>query len=251
MPYSYALVIAAVSFLPFLIQKFTGKFIWFAACAIVAGIFQGLYLFGPSIIWLLVLTYLISTVAELVSLKTPIACFGVKYAYNLKHPFFSSKIFLLGVYPLEISLAWVILKYLSFSLGIIIASAFGLPLFWEVLLIPLILVSLDFMFDPVSVRVSKLWSWERGSGYFGIPWQNFLGWYMVGLVTTLIYAVFGGLHAVGFDYLLVLPVIFYAYFLQHIPKMLKLDPVMGLIGSLPAVIWTILGAYGLYVLWRP
>ena len=133
--------IGLLSLLPIFILRFSGKFIVFAVVALIAVFYHGLYFFGPGILWLLIGTYVISTVAELVSLKTPIYCFGVKYQYSLKHPFFSSRIFLLGVYPLEISLAWVMLKYLSFIVGLLIVSAFSLSIIWEIFLIPLILVS--------------------------------------------------------------------------------------------------------------
>ncbi|MEK7141067.1 MAG: carotenoid biosynthesis protein [Patescibacteria group bacterium] len=132
----------------------------------------------------LLITFSVSTVAELISLKTPIGIFGAKYKYDTNHRFFSSRILFLGVYPLEISLAWVILKYLSFCLAIPIAEAFGLPYYAVIFGTPLILVSLDLILDPVAVNIKKYWTWEKGSAYFGIPLRNFLGWYAVGLVGT-------------------------------------------------------------------
>lgn len=232
-----------------LVYTITGKFIYFAWIALVAILMQGTYFFGPTILYLLLLTYIVSTTAELLSLKTPLYCFGVKYWYDLKHSFFASKIFLLGVYPLEVSIAWVILKYASFVVALLISAAFSLS--WPVTaaLTPLILVSLDFIIDPIAVRTSKLWRWQRGSKYFGIPIQNFIGWYVVGLVSTLLFGLAYRHQPITFHVLHLLPLVLYATFLGKIPQLMKLHKLFGFIGSLPAVIWTLLGIISLFILY--
>src|SRR3989339_660937 len=127
------------------------NFIYLEIASLILMALHGIILFGPQILLLFALTYISSTAAELLALKTPIGCFGVKYKYDLKNPRFSSGINFFGVYPLEISLAWMELKYISFCLGVLIVSAFKLPEAAAIALIPLILVSLDFIIDPVSV----------------------------------------------------------------------------------------------------
>lgn len=224
------------------------NFILWEILALLAIIFHGIYLFGTVILTLLLVTYVISTVAELISLKTPIYCFGIKYRYNLAHPFFSSKISILDVYPLEISFAWVIFKYASFCLGILISSAFSLPKLIEIALIPLILVSTDFIIDPVSVNVKKLWQWEKGTRYFGIPWQNFLGWYLVGLVSTIIFSLAEFGNSISFNYLFFLPVFLYAGVFKSFPLLYKLNNKMAIIGSIPALSWILLSTVSLFVL---
>lgn len=216
---------------------------------LLAIIFHGNFFFGPKIIILLSATYVVSTIAELVSLKTPVYCFGIKYRYNLKHKIFSSKINLLGVYPLEVTFVWVILKYASFCLGILISSAFSLPKIMEIILIPLILVSTDFIIDPVAVNIRKMWRWEKGTKYFGIPWQNFLGWYLVGLVSTIIFSLtdFGNL--ISFNYLFFLPVILYAGVFKSFLLLYKLNNKMAIIGSIPAFSWVILSVISLMILY--
>lgn len=245
---SAAIFIGVFSLLPLLVQRFTGKFIYFAVFALFAIVVHGLYFYGPNILYLFGLTYVISTFAELVSLKTPINCFGVAYRYDVHHKFFSSKIRFLGVYPLEISLAWVIFKYLSLNLAVLIVSAFSLPFWWEIVLIPFILLSLDFIIDPMAVNVSRLWRWERGSIYFGIPWQIFLGWYLVGLVSTIIFLSIGPMKALTFNYLLFLPVLFYGSFLKNVPRLMAVDKRMGLLSAIPVATWTLLGAVSLLLI---
>lgn len=245
---TYGIVISVVTLLPLLILPFKGKFIYFAISAIIAIGLQGTYLFGPHILYLLLITYIVSTVAELIGLKTPICCFGVKYWYHLNRPFFSSQIRFLNVYPLEISLAWLILKYLSFSLAMIITQAFLLPQMLFILLTPLILVSLDFTIDPIAVNINKSWQWEKGSRYFGIPLRNFLGWYFVGFISTLIFALISPGIQVKFNFLHLLPIIFYGSFIKNSLPIFKLDKNMAIIGTIPMVIWTLLSLAGLVIL---
>ena len=216
------------------------KFIYLEILFLSGVIIHGLYFFGPPILSLLCFTYIFSTVAELISLKTPISCFGVKYRYNLVHPLFASKIFLLGVYPLEVSFAWVILKYISFCLGILIVSAFSLPIIAEIVLVPLILVSMDFILDPVAVNYDKLWFWEKGSFYFGIPLRNFLGWYLVGLLSTLLFVFTDKIQTISFNIFYLLPIIAYAFILENVPKIYRKNKILTVIGILPAVFWIIL-----------
>src|SRR3981189_1503153 len=39
-----------------------------------------------------------------------------------------------------------------------------------------IMVGWDVCLDPGSSTVLKLWIWEKGGGYFGVPLTNYLGW---------------------------------------------------------------------------
>lgn len=226
-----------------------GTFIQFAIVTLALIGLHGWYFFGPDILYLLFLTYIISTVAELLSLKTPLRCFGVKYWYHLDQPLFSSRIRFLKVYPLEVSLAWVILKYISFNLAMLITQAFLLPHMVVVFLTPLILVSLDFIIDPVAVNVSKLWQWEKGSKYFGIPLQNFVGWYIVGFLSTFLFSFVYRERQLTFNILYFLPIIFYASFIKNSLLIYKLNKKMAIIGSIPAVMWTLLSMISLAILY--
>lgn len=241
-------IIGAFSLLPFLVHRFTGKYIHFVIFALLAVIFHGLYFFGLNILFLLFVTFVISTVAELVSLKTSLYCFGVKYRYDIHHNFFSSNVNLLGVYPIEVVLTWIIFKYISFALVLIIASALSLPIILEVVFIPLVLVSLDFIIDPVAVNQSKLWSWERGSNYFGIPVQNFIGWYLVGLVSTVLFVVFNTWKPLSFHVLLLLPLLLYGSFLRHAPILIKMNKQQGILGIVPVAFWTVVSFASLVLL---
>ncbi len=246
----HPVLVIVSSCLPFLVFLRYKRFILFEIFALAAITFHGTYLFGAQVLYLLLLTYIISTAAELVSLKTPFSCFGIRYRYALSHKFFSSKINILGVYPLEISFAWVILKYISFALGLLISTAFSLPKVIEVMLIPLVLVSLDFIIDPVCVHTKKLWVWEKGSRYFGIPLRNFLGWYVVGLLASVLFHITGKSSDISFSYFYIPLILVYASFLSDVPTLYKKNKRMSIAGAAPAVIWVVLSAVSLFVLWQ-
>lgn len=240
-----ALIIIFISLVPVFVLQFTGSFVSFALLAILAIAIHGTHLFGSEIVALLAITFAVSTIAELVSLKTPIGIFGAKYRYNTGHRFFSSRMLFMGVYPLEIALAWVILKYLSYSLAILIASAFNLPYYAVIFGTPLILMSLDLILDPVAVNIKKHWKWEKGSAYFGIPLRNFLGWYAVGLVATILFGIVDPARPITFHILYLLPILYYGSFLKSAGSLFRLNKRLALLGALPATLWTTLGAVSL------
>lgn len=242
------IIVGIVSLLPLLLVRFRNKLLFFFVAAMIAIIINGIYLFGPKIIYLLIVTYIISTIAELCSLKSAGGIFGARYSYNLNHKIFSSHINLLGIYPIEVSFAWIILKYLSFNLALIITTAFALPNFVFIFLTPLILVSLDFILDPFAVNTMKLWKWERGSKYFGIPIQNFVGWYFVGLVSTLLFHfIYGNIH-INFNILFILPIILYGTFIIYSKDMFKSNKKLTSLGVLPLITWVLLGGVSLVLL---
>jgi len=43
----------------------------------------------------------------------------------------------------------------------------------------------DLYLDPQMVS-HELWAWEEPGGYFGIPWTNFLGWWLAATLLTLL-----------------------------------------------------------------
>lgn len=50
----------------------------------------------------------------------------------------------------------------------------------------LFLVALDLVLDPLGVAL-QLWSWAEPGGYFGTPYRNFLGWFLVGFAICVSY----------------------------------------------------------------
>ncbi|AFZ68070.1 carotenoid biosynthesis protein [Deinococcus peraridilitoris] len=75
---------------------------------------------------------------------------------------------LLGV-PLLVPLGW------WWMTAAALALAGGRPL-----LVGALLVALDLGLEPLMTRTG-FWTWSAGGGlYYGVPWVNFLGWFVVG-----------------------------------------------------------------------
>ena len=47
------------------------------------------------------------------------------------------------------------------------------------------LAVIDLIIDPVSYKVKQYWLWEETGVYYGIPFSNFVGWFLVAFVLHL------------------------------------------------------------------
>ncbi|OIO12915.1 hypothetical protein COV53_06205 [Candidatus Gottesmanbacteria bacterium CG11_big_fil_rev_8_21_14_0_20_37_11] len=225
---------------------FIKKFIFFEMTALLSMFLHGLYIFGNKIILVFIITYIVSTIFELLSLKTSFNIFGVRYKYNLNNKIFSSKINLMGVYPLEVTFAWVIFKYLSLFLAITIGDYLSLSKITEIILLSLIMVSIDLIIDPVSVK-RKMWSWQTGSRYFGIPLKNFFGWFLVSIIVSFISIALLDLKILNNNLLVnTLPIFSCLLLFMNVKLMYSLNKHLALIGCVPFVLWIILSALAIY-----
>jgi len=129
---------------------------------------------------LFVITFFITLFMEALSVKTGFP-FG-HYHYTEKlGPLF------LGLVPYLIPLTWFMMAYPSYVMGSRI-----IPLNWSrntriVSLSALggvILTSWDLVMDPMMVH-GQHWIWENGGLYFGIPLQNFFGWWLTAFLVYL------------------------------------------------------------------
>jgi len=98
----------------------------------------------------------------------------------------------LGVVPVMLGLAYVGMAYLSWTLARIIWGGMQSPLRGlRVVAVPVlascIMVSWDFSQDPVWSTILHAWVWLHGGAYFGVPFTNFLGWF---LTVYVIYQLF-------------------------------------------------------------
>ena len=46
-------------------------------------------------------------------------------------------------------------------------------------------VIMDLIIDPVAYQLKSYWIWEDTGWYYGIPWTNFFGWFIVSFVLHL------------------------------------------------------------------
>lgn len=226
-------ILILISFVFSLYLLITGeKFIYFEISALISIILHGSYIFGYKIIYILIIGYIFSTVAELLSLNTKFNIFGVKYQYNLHHKMFSSQINYLKIYPLEVSFGWVIFNYLAFSAAIFIINYYQFPYGGGGLIHAFIFVAIDLLIDPVAVQ-NKMWNWKRGSKYFGIPLSNFLGWFFVGYVSSTISYQMIKNHLFYSHWLMFLPVISLIILLPNMRVLFRVNKKNSILGGIP------------------
>jgi uncharacterized membrane protein len=93
--------------------------------------------------------------------------------------------------PLQIPLAWMMMLPPSWAVAAILLKSLHIqsPRWSRVIFIGLSMLAFtfwDFFLDPQMVAW-QFWSWDQPGGYFGIPWQNYLGWLVVsGLITAIL-----------------------------------------------------------------
>jgi putative membrane protein len=113
--------------------------------------------------------------------------FGGQYVYQ------ANSLALLHV-PLIIILFWAIFIYVGYSIVnfFLVLLKKKKPnkkrndwpwLFLTVFLDGLVVVFIDLFMDPLQVAMGK-WTWLQGGEYFGVPWGNFIGWFLVVILVT-------------------------------------------------------------------
>ncbi|MBL8163564.1 MAG: carotenoid biosynthesis protein [Anaerolineae bacterium] len=89
----------------------------------------------------------------------------------------------LGGVPLVIPLAWMMMMPPAWAAAQVVVGLRNRWLF--VGFSALAFTAWDLFLDPQMVKWG-FWVWEQPSGYFGIPWVNFLGWLLASSVMTAV-----------------------------------------------------------------
>jgi uncharacterized membrane protein len=94
-----------------------------------------------------------------------------------------------GLVPFTIPLSWFYLGLSAYLLaGAGLKASFSTAKIWlielgTVLLGSLLLMSWDFVLDPaMSQTTMPFWAWDQPGAFFGMPYQNFAGWFGTGVV---------------------------------------------------------------------
>lgn len=92
-----------------------------------------------------------------------------------------------SVYKIDQILPWTVgLSWSIFVFGAIGATSFiKIKKIWMgPILTGLILVLFDLVLDPAAVSIN-MWSYENKSFWYGVPFQNFVGWAITGILAGL------------------------------------------------------------------
>lgn len=80
--------------------------------------------------------------------------------------------------PLVMTAAWMVLvAYIKTML-----SGFGLSVWLEAVFASAWMVAIDLVIDPLAAGALGYWRWSGAGSYYGIPLQNFIGWFVVSFV---------------------------------------------------------------------
>ena len=156
--------------------NYTGLIVYFL-------LYTGFFLLYGMCLWkgkflLLFATILILTfIVELIGVNTGIVFGHYNYVDYTPHE-------ILGI-SILIPLSWFIFTFVIYN----VTTSYIKNNRLIILFSSLLLVCLDLIVDPVLVSIG-FWEWEGHkisnelslSSWFGIPWSNYLGWFLVGLM---------------------------------------------------------------------
>jgi putative membrane protein len=152
----------------------------------------------------------------------------------------------LGLVPYLIPVAWFMMSYPSF-----VIADWLVPLGWKhwqrLLCVAavggLVMTAWDLIMDPIMVSGGH-WIWDVQGSYFGIPLQNFWGWWLTVFTTYALYVWISGRGArparAGFDLLALASYLVTALGLV-IASHLSGAGALGLIGLFAMLPWGIAG----------
>ncbi|KRL01500.1 carotenoid biosynthesis protein [Liquorilactobacillus capillatus] len=85
--------------------------------------------------------------------------------------------------PLFINIAYFQMAFVAWNLSEPLLEQYsnsvnGKMLFVQPFLASFIMVMWDVVIDPWSSTVSHAWRWRDGGAYFGVPFSNYLGWFL-------------------------------------------------------------------------
>jgi uncharacterized membrane protein len=132
-----------------------------------------------------IITCIVSWCYESLSIKTGFPFGNYHYTNNMGPK--------LGDVPLLIMPAYFAICYVSWHLAHIVIDKFdhqtdSLQTWAVPLLASFIMVMWDMSMDPARSTQSQAWIWHDGGGYFGVPFKNFMGWFLCVYTIFQLYA---------------------------------------------------------------
>lgn len=92
-----------------------------------------------------------------------------------------------GLVPFTIPLSWFYLGFCAYLIARCGLNTLSLPkwakLSGSIVIGSILLTSWDFVLDPaMSQTTMPFWVWDQPGAFFGMPYQNFAGWFGTGVV---------------------------------------------------------------------
>jgi putative membrane protein len=133
------------------------------------------------------ITLVVSNIFENLSILTGFP-FGHYYYTDSLGP----KLFLV---PILIGPAYLGTGYLAWTLArLLLGAPDGRPSGQQVWTVPalasFLMVAWDLSFDPITSTIGHSWIWQQGGNYFGVPFSNYLGWFLTVFVFFQLFALY-------------------------------------------------------------
>src|SRR5438874_8733746 len=133
------------------------------------------------------ITLVVSNIFENTSILT-----GFPFGHYYYTDGLGPKLFLV---PILIGPAYLGTGYLSWTLARVILGATeqrlpGHFIFTVPVLASFLMVSWDLSFDPIASTINHQWIWQQGGNYFGVPFSNFMGWFLTVFVFFQLFALY-------------------------------------------------------------
>jgi uncharacterized membrane protein len=133
------------------------------------------------------ITLVVSNIFENMSILT-----GFPFGHYTYTDGLGPKLFLV---PILIGPAYLGTGYLAWTLARVILGATeqrlpGYFIFTVPVLASFIMVSWDLAFDPIASTINHNWIWQQGGNYFGVPFSNFMGWFLTVFVFFQLFALY-------------------------------------------------------------
>lgn len=117
---------------------------------------------------------------------------GVPFGQYRYTDAFGYKLF--GTLPVSIPLAWWVVVFPLYQLACARMRRPGRgAALWVALAVATAAVWVDLLLEPVATLGREYWIWEEAGRYYGVPAQNFLGWFLTaGLISLGLSAILKG-----------------------------------------------------------
>lgn len=174
-----------------LVMSFGWKYDWFMtpintlAAFTFALLHAGQRMGWRRAVFLLGVVFLIGITFESIGVATGLIYGSYHYSDRLGPKF-------LGLVPYLIPLAWFMMTYPSFVIAEKIMQPGKLTpwlkWFLTAALCAVIMTAWDLVMDPI-MTLGQHWIWEISGSYFGIPVQNFIGWWLTTFIAISIFLI--------------------------------------------------------------
>lgn len=131
---------------------------------------------------LLLLTFGVSLLFESVGVATGLIYGPYHYTDKLGFKF-------LGLVPLLIPVAWFMMSYPSYVIATHLVPSVKSTWAWRLAIAALgalIMTAWDLAMDPMMVAGGH-WVWDQPGSYFGVPLQNYWGWWLTIFITFCLF----------------------------------------------------------------